>query len=324
MNLKKYFELEKKAPKGLLGLEWIIIAYALVTLLVVLFGMTKIQHPDAMIWGRLRFVFITLGMWTVFRLVPCRVTRLLRVVAQLVMLGWWYTDTYHLNCLFPNLDHHFARAEQALFGFQPALTFCEDWPQIWMSELMDMAYASYFPIIATVVFYYFFCRYKDFERAAFIIFASFFAFYLIYDFLPVTGPMYYYKAVGIDQIARGVFPDVGDYFRTHLDMLPSPGYKDGIFYRLVAAAHDSGERPTAAFPSSHVGISVVCMLLAWRSGNRKLFFILLPFASLICLATVYIRAHYAIDVFGGLLTGAAFYAFWAFVSRDKRVRKASK
>ncbi|MBM6992300.1 MAG: phosphatase PAP2 family protein [Prevotella sp.] len=324
MNLKKYIELEKKAPKGLMGLEWIIIAYTVVTLLLVLFGMTKLHNPDAMIWGRVRMASITLGMWVVFRLVPCRLTRLLRVVAQLAMLSWWYSDTYLLNCLFPNLDHVFARAEQSIFGFQPALTFCEDWPQIWMSELMDMAYASYFPIIAAVTLYYFFQRYKDFERAAFIILASFFAFYLIYDILPVTGPMYYYKAVGLDQIAKGVFPNVHDYFCNHMEMLPSPGYKDGIFYQLVAAAHNSGERPTAAFPSSHVGISVVCLLLAWRSGSRKLFFSILPFATLICLATVYIRAHYAIDVFAGLLFGIAFYLFWSKVYKEPKRGRASR
>ena len=80
-------------------------------------------------------------------------------------------------------------------------------------------------------------------------------------------------------------------------------------------AHDSGERPTAAFPSSHVGISVVCMLLAWRTGSRKLFFTLLPFAMLICLATVYVRAHYAIDVLAGLVVGVAFYYGWSHVSK---------
>lgn len=324
MKLSKYFELEKNPARGLMGLEWVIMAYTAVTLLIVLFGMTRLDNPDAMIWGRVRMAAATIGLWVVYRLLPCRATRFIRVVVQLSMLGWWYSDTYLLNCLFPNLDHVFARAEQTLFGYQPALVFCEKWPQIWMSELMDMAYASYFPIIATTTIYYFFARYKEFERASFVILASFFTFYIIYVLLPVTGPMYYYKAVGMSTIVGGEFPNVGDYFRHHLDMLPSPGYEDGLFYKLVAAAHDSGERPTAAFPSSHVGITVVCLLLVWRAGSRKLFFSLLPFGLLICLATVYIRAHYAIDVFAGLVTGVAFYLFWWWAYREPRSSRRSR
>ena len=266
-----------------------------------------------MVWGRVRLGAITIAMWVVYRLVPCRLTRLLRVLLQLVLLSTWYADTYELNKLFPNLDPVFASLEQRIFGCQPALLFSQRFPQAFFSELMNMAYASYFPIIATTVLFYFFCRYEQFERAAFVVLASFFAFYLIFDVVPVTGPMYYYHAVGIDQVAKGVFPSVGDYFLTHTDMMTSPGWIDGPFYNLVAELHTSGERPTAAFPSSHVGISVVCLLLTWRTRNRKLFFCLLPFATLICFAKVYIRAHYAIDVVGGLVAGVVFYLLWGRV-----------
>ena len=313
LRLSQYLGLERKPYRGLMALEWVTLAYMALTLLIVLFASTKLGNPQAMVWDRVRLGAITLAMWVVYRLVPCRLTRLLRVVLQLSLLGTWYADTYELNKLFPNLDPVFASLEQGLFGCQPALLFSQHFPQAFFSELMNMAYASYFPIIATTVLFYFFCRYEQFERAAFVVLASFFAFYVIYDLVPVTGPMYYYHAVGVDQVVRGVFPSVGDYFLTHTDMMTSPGWSDGLFYQLVADLHTSGERPTAAFPSSHVGISVVCMLLVWRARNRKLFFTLLPFALLICLATVYIRAHYAVDVIGGLVTGVAFYLLWGRV-----------
>ena len=63
----------------------------------------------------------------------------------------------------------------------------------------------------------------------------------------------------------------------------------------------------AAFPSSHVSVCVVLMLIAWRTGMNKTFWALLPFAVLLCLSTVYIRAHYAIDALAGLLSGTACY-----------------
>ena len=230
MQLSKYIELERKPRRGLMALEWVALAYVALTLLIVLFASTKLDNPQAMIWGRVRLGAITLAMWVVYRLVPCRLTRFARVLVQMSLLGWWYADTYELNKLFPNLDPFFASVEQGLFGCQPALVFAQHWPQAFFSELMYLAYASYFPIIVTTVLYYFFSRYEQFERAAFVLLASFFAFYVVFDLVPVTGPMYYYHAVGVDQVVKGVFPSVGDYFLTHTDMMTSPGWTDGPFY----------------------------------------------------------------------------------------------
>ena len=67
-----------------------------------------------------------------------------------------------------------------------------------------------------------------------------------------------------------------------------------------------GERPTAAFPSSHVGISTIVMILAYRA-NKRLFIILAPVYILLCCATVYIQAHYLIDVFAGWISAILIY-----------------
>ena len=130
---------------------------------------------------------------------------------------------------------------------------------------------------------------------------------MIFILVPVTGPQFYYLAAGVDNIAHGIFPNVHDYFATHQEALTSPGWNQGIFYQLVQGAHDAGERPTAAFPSSHVGISTIVMILAWCTHNRKFFFILMPFYVLLCLSTVYIQAHYVVDVLGGWLSAIILY-----------------
>jgi hypothetical protein len=135
----------------------------------------------------------------------------------------------------------------------------------------------------------------------------------VYFFLPVTGPQYYYLAAGLDNIANGTFPDVGNYFATHNEALPIPGYAKGFFYQCVASAHETGEQPTAAFPSSHVGVTTILMILAWRSQNRKLFYGMLPLFILMCFATVYIQAHYVIDVLGGWVSGIIIFAVLHFL-----------
>ena len=301
------FDRDKRPQRGLLAVEWVIMGYLVLTLLLMAFLQTKLVNPESMLWGRFRIVVMTLAMWAVYRMLPCRLTLLLRIVLQLALLSWWYPDTYELNRLLPNLDPTFASLEQRLFGGQPALWFAQRVPYAWFSELMHLGYAAYYPMIVSVIIFYFFRRYDAFLRTSFVILAAFFVYYVIFVLVPVTGPQYYYLAAGTEQIAAGVFPSVGDYFCHHQQALPIPGWDGGVFYHLVESAHAAGERPTAAFPSSHVGITTILMLLALESRCRRLVFALLPLFVLMCFATVYIQAHYAVDVLGGWVSGALFY-----------------
>ena len=64
-EIKKYFAIEKKPRRGLMALEWVVLIYLLLTLLMVCFTYTKLANPEAMIWGRIRVVAITLALWGV-------------------------------------------------------------------------------------------------------------------------------------------------------------------------------------------------------------------------------------------------------------------
>ena len=304
---KELLTIDCSPRRGLLALEWAMLIYMLFTFVMIFFTYTKLHNPDAMIWGRVRIAAMTAMLWGAYRLLPCRLTLIARVAALLALLTWWYPDTYELNRILPNQDHLFAAWEQQIFGFQPAYEFCKAVPSHIFSELMAMSYASYYPLIALTAGFYAVRRYDEFERASFVIMGSFFLYYVIFVLIPVTGPQYYYGAIGLDRVAHGIFPNVHDYFNTHQARLSCPGYSDGFFYHLVESAHQAGERPTAAFPSSHVGITLILLLLAWHSRSKGLFFTVLPLFILMCFATVYIRAHYVIDVVAGLITGTAFY-----------------
>lgn len=314
--ISELFTIDKKPKRGLLPLEWAMFAYMAFTFVMIFFTYTKLVNPQSMIIGRIQVAAMTMALWGVYRLLPCRLTLAARIFAQMGLLAWWYPDTYELNRVLPNLDHLFATWEQQLFGMQPALTFAAHFPSPVVSELMDMGYAAFYPMIALVAFFYFLFRRKEFQRCTFVIIASFFAYYAIYDLLPVVGPTFYFKAIGLESAAKGIFPQLHDYFNHHQDCLVSPGYQDGIFYRLVEDAKAAGERPTAAFPSSHVGIATVCMMLVWHARNYKMLYILLPLYIFLCLATVYIQAHYVIDAIAGLVTGLLFYYLFMFIGRN--------
>lgn len=318
MAVKDLFKIEKSPRKGLFAMEWVVLAYMVFTLLVILFAYTKVVNPESMIWGRLRIGVMTLALWVVYRMVPCRFTRFVRVLAQMALLGWWYPDTYEINRMFPNLDHVFASMEQSFFGMQPSLEFCMAYPSAIISEVLDMGYASYYFLIVSVVLFYFFKRYEQFEQCVFIVMGAFMIYYVLFDLIPVAGPTYYFAAIGVDLARQGVFPDMGNYFHELRPCLESPGWKDGFFYQMVEAAKEAGERPTAAFPSSHVGISVVLSWLALQSRSWWLSGIIVTLTILIFFATFYIQAHYLVDSIAGIITGTLFYWILYYFSREER------
>ena len=301
---------ERKRP---LPIELVTLAYTLFTTALILIFWNTIGDPWRLLEGR---AFVLGGMGLIFlfyRAHPSGFCLLLRYLFPLSLLGYWYPDTYEFCQLFPNLDHLFARADAALFGCQPSVAFYHLLPGKLWSELFHLGYFSYYPLIALTVLLPLFVRLKEFERTAFIVLASFFLYYAIYLFLPVAGPQYYFHAVGQDTILSGHYPELEYYFRTHTALAPSPG-PDGVFRRIVEATQASGERPTAAFPSSHVGISTIIMILLWRI-SRPACLCAVPFYLFLCGATVYIQAHYLVDVMGGLVSAIVFYSFTSWLWR---------
>lgn len=297
----------------LLGIEWATLAYTFVTSVLAALLWERLSAPAALIESRL-FVVLALSLvYWVYRLRPTDATLFVRQLFPLTLLGFWYPDTYEYCQVFPNLDHVFAEADQWLFGYQPALAFSQALPSKWWSEIFHLGYFSYYPLISVTVLAPLFTDRHRFGKAAFIVLTGFLLYYLIYLFLPVTGPQYYFQAIGPEAAESGHFAAVGDYFRYHAELRPSPA-PDGFFQRLVETTQASGERPTAAFPSSHVGMSTILMLLLWHN-NRRIFICAAPFYVALCCATVYIEAHYFIDVVGGLLSAILIYPLCCAVYR---------
>ena len=203
----------------------------------------------------------------------------IRQVLPLALVIYWYPETYYIDSFFfPNLDGFFMEADELLFGGQPSLAFCRAMPWPWFNELMNFSYLSfYFIIILTVVASYKIKKTKGAETA-FVLLLSFLLYYVLFIIFPVMGPQFYFPDP--DNCTPDTWP-----FRTAMRCL-----------------QDWGERPTGAFPSSHVGVTVICLVLLYAQKIRKLFWSILPLVVLLIVSTVYIKAHYLIDVMAGLLT----------------------
>ena len=289
-----------------IAVEKINLFYNLFTTLLIIIFYNRLSDPQNMLMGRFIILVGTFTLIYAYTKYPSRFLILVRLVTQMFLLNYWYPDTFEFNRIFPNLDHFFATAEFNLFGCQPALLFEQILSGEFWREAFNMGYWLYYPMITVVTLYYFFKHPSKSEKCSFIIMTAFFLHYLIYIFLPVAGPQFYFPVIGEEAASCGVYENIGDYFNLHPEISIAQEGKGGLFTELVNMAQSAGERPTAAFPSSHIGVSLVIMMLAFKA-NKKLFAIFLPIFILLCCATVYIKAHYLVDAFAGLLSGLLSY-----------------
>ena len=307
----KFLQREERRYK-LLAVEKLNILYNLLTTIFIIVLFNSLNNPQKMLTDRFFILLLTFVPIYIYTRYPSPATRFLRIAGQLSLLSYWYPDTFEFNRIFTNLDHIFAGLDLSLFGCQPALMFEQVFSSFWVREAFNLGYFAYYPMIASIVFFYFFARNNEVERCTFILVGSFYIFYIVYMFLPVAGPQFYFPVIDPSLVAGGPYPEIGDYFNLHPEISIAQSGKGGLFTHLVGMAQASGERPTAAFPSSHIGISTVIIILAWRA-KKGLFLTLLPFYLLLCCATVYIKAHYLVDAFAGVATGVLFYLLTATI-----------
>lgn len=262
----------------------ITLGYILITLLYLIIFSGKLENE----WFHIlvRFVFIGIICW--MAVITPKIKRefwlFVRGAYPLILFGFFYSETDYLNnILFNNLDPIIEKVELSIFGVHPSVVFSQQCPQVWFSELMNFGYFSYYFLILLLPLWLWGNRRDFFYYSVFIISTSFYIFYLFFIIFPVAGPQFY-----LDESLR---------------TMPN----SGIFRSLVIIAELMGEGPTAAFPSSHVGIVLIMAYLSFRYA-KLIFPFYAVFGLLICFSTVYIKAHYAVDVFGGLLFAPLF--FW--------------
>lgn len=302
MNFIKHEEPQTR----FVAVEKLNLLYNLFTTLLIIIFFDRLNDPQAMLLGRFFIAFGTFVVIYIYTKFPSKATRFLRILSQMALLSYWYPDTFEFNRIFPNMDYVFATLEYDLFGCQPALLFDQVCSGLFWREAFNMGYWLYYPMIALVSMYYFFFRPREVERCTFIIIASFFLYYIVYIFLPVAGPQFYFPAIGEGVAVAGPYPELGDYFNLNHDITIAQDGKGGLFTELVCMAQGAGERPTAAFPSSHIGVTTILVFLAYRA-KKWLFAVMFPVYVLLCCATVYIKAHYLVDAIAGLVTGVLVY-----------------
>ena len=272
-----------KIKNNLLPVEIGTLAYILITTIFMMIFIDRLETPMVHFGIRMGVTILMFLLAWLHNVNRNPVVRFIRYFLPFVLLSYWYPETYYFNSfIFDNLDHHFVKADQLLFGCQPSLEFSKRMPWEWFSELMYFGYFSYYFIFfGTALWCYVFHK-KLINKAIFMFICSFYLFYLMFAILPVMGPQF--------------------YFTPPLNEVPD-GY---LFCKLQRFLQAIGEKPTGAFPSSHVGISFTVVIFVARNCRVLLKYILPPFIILV-LSTVYIKAHYLVDIIGGFAAVAITY-----------------
>jgi membrane-associated phospholipid phosphatase len=263
--------------------EWLTIAYIIITIIYLLVFFPKVHHR-ALFFGSRMAVITGIGFLALLSH-KLQIQKLdnIRQFLPFLFLGYWYSETFYFSdILFKNKDLFFFNLDERFFGCQPSMIFSQVFPQAWFSELMYFGYFSLYFFLFGIPLWFWFRKKEHFDRVVFVMMLSIFLYYSIFDMLPVVGPQ---------------------FFLAPKDIHVPDGY---LFCWLVRYLQQLGENPTGSFPSSHVGITVVILLLTYNK-ERKLFWALLPIAIILMLSTVYIKAHYLVDVLGGIITAVVFY-----------------
>jgi membrane-associated phospholipid phosphatase len=279
--------------KSLFPVEKLSIIYAVLTaIFIIIFG-AKENHASLMILYRILFIALIFSLRFLYKHKTTNAVWFVRNALPLAFIAYWYPETYFMNeNIFGNLDKCFINADQYLFGCQPSLEFSKYYPQTWINELMNFGYISYYFIIMAAVFIALAKSKKCMEHTVFIILCSFFIYYITFIILPVMGPQFYFEA------PENIISN------------------EGFFRNTLVELQAIGEKPTGAFPSSHVGICLVCMYFIFKY-SRKIFYILLPVAFILICSTVYLKAHYLIDVIGGFTTAPVYFLISAKMQKLK-------
>lgn len=251
--------------------------YVLITTILLLFSWSNSTNIFDLLITRGIIIIAVLGLVFINSKLKSFILELIRNVYPLIISGYFYSETVFYNkFIWENLDQTLIDIDQALFGFQPSLLFSESFSNKLFSELMYFGYFSFYLLIIGFVLISYFKLKDESEVLIYKLAASMFLFYLIFGFFPSAGPQFYFSAPEKNLPVAFIFDKVMHFIQTN------------------------AEQPTAAFPSSHVGISIIILLLL-RKRSPQFFKIAIPFVFILILSTVYIKAHYAIDVIGGII-----------------------
>ena len=178
-------------------------------------------------------------------------------------------------------DDILIRIDFVLFGVHPTV-WMEKMINPTLTALFQIAYSSYYFIplsLGAVLIVK--ERDRELDECLFGIVLCFYLSYVGYLLMPAIGP------------------------RFTLDHLQTSGLDAGPVTQTIRNILNRLEHnKTDAFPSGHTAVALLALFYAFKYKETILFRILLPMVAALIYSTVYLRYHYVIDVFAGVMLTA--------------------
>ena len=277
-----------------------VLLYFAIIELVIIFTKPSLFFDWNFILTRVIFVFAFTFSVIIKRKISKNFFQLLQNILVFALMTFLYKETAMLNTLiFPKIDEFLSNLDQNIFKFQPSIEFSKHFNSLFFSELFYFGYFCYYllPLVVLGILYKFLPQ--KIEEFGFILITSFLLYYFIFIIIPAEGPQFYFT-----------FPD--NYIEAQ-----------GIFGNAIKLIQKNGEAPTAAFPSSHVGISWIVIFWLYQNFRKSVKYFI-PFVVLLMFSTVYIKAHYFVDVVAGFISAPIVFfltfKFYKFLNHKLDVR----
>jgi membrane-associated phospholipid phosphatase len=178
-------------------------------------------------------------------------------------------------------DNWLLASDAWMFGEQPSI-WLQAHVKPWLSDYFSFVYMAWFPMIFLTLLL---MLMKSRRAVAAFVTSALFSFYLgyvCYTLVPGVGPIYSLADTYTVSLTGGALTDMQN--------------------AVVSSDHDMAV-PRDVFPSLHTALSCVMFYYIAKHRPRLLWFYAPMVGSILC-STIYLRYHYAIDVFAGILLAA--------------------
>lgn len=206
--------------------------------------------------------------------------QMMRDFAPFLFILVIYFNIQDVIYLFNPEDIHYRLLDwdNFLFGIQPTV-WIEQFYHPRLTDWFALTYLNYYIITLVLLFIlYRKARLNHFRTVMVTMMISYYIGFVCYLFFPASSP----------------YLVIPHYYA--FDIWENTSFISWLTYTLVDL---SPHRVRDAFPSMHNGIVLLTMIMAWRY-HRTYFWIQLPLAISLPMATIYLRYHYAVDLIAAL------------------------
>ncbi|MBI9066295.1 MAG: phosphatase PAP2 family protein [Salinivirgaceae bacterium] len=200
-----------------------------------------------------------------------------------------YTNMHNMvHLINPNdIDPLLIKIDEFLLGVQPGI-WLEQFISKPMTDYMYFSYSMFFiyPMLLPAILY-FKGDYKNFRTVLAGTILTFYVGYIGYVIFPAVGPKF----------------TLSHLFSVHLD---GGIITDKISHIINYEISEYTRRD--CFPSLHNGVTMLTLLFSFKY-LRWFFYIVLPFAISLFIATLYLRYHYFIDMLAGYVLALSMFLF---------------